>query len=174
MQANTPSVPKRRHVLHCSGVRGEKGGLFFTVPGCAVKKAARFSPFRAARSKTEPPFTPPNTRGDANGGLLEGMSDEEGLQGLSLEAVADVARGSILAEDASRYQICDVGLCLGARTLGQLGPFGNGELAFETVEQSADEQALSLVHRHSSMRMEEVMLMEGSGDPLQYGLDRFA
>ena len=102
------------------------------------------------------------------------MSDEEGLQGLGLEAVADVARGSILAEDASRYQICDVGLCLGAGTLGQLGPFCDGELAFETVEQSADEQALSLVHRHSSMRMEEVMLMEGRGDPLQYGLDRFA
>jgi len=28
------------------------------------------------------------------------MSDEEGLQGLGLEAVADVACGSILAEDA--------------------------------------------------------------------------
>ena len=91
---------KRRPVLGPDGVRGEKGGLFFTVLGCAVKKAVCFSPFLAARSKTGPPFTPPNSWGDANGGLPEGMSDEEGLQGLGLEAVADVARGSILAEDA--------------------------------------------------------------------------
>ena len=67
-------------------MRGEKGGLFFTILSCAVKNGA--------------PFTPPNSWGDANGGLPEGMSDEEGLQGLGLEAVADVARGSILAEDA--------------------------------------------------------------------------
>ena len=91
---------KRRAVFHRSGLRGEKGGLFFTVPSCAVKKAPCFSLFRAARSETGPPFTPPNSWGDANGGLPEGMSDEEGLQGLGLEAVADVARGSILAEDA--------------------------------------------------------------------------
>ena len=94
---------KRRSVLYRSGLRGEKGGLFFTVPGCAVKKAACFSLFRAARRKTGPPFTPPNTRGDANGGLLEGMSDEEGLQGLSLEAVADVARGDPLQYGLDRF-----------------------------------------------------------------------
>ena len=62
---------KRRSVFHRSGLRGEKGGLFFTVPGCAVKKAVCFSPFLAARSKTEPPFTPPNSWGDADGGRLE-------------------------------------------------------------------------------------------------------
>jgi len=36
-------------VLPRSGLRGEKGGLFFTVPGCAAKKAACFSQFLPAR-----------------------------------------------------------------------------------------------------------------------------
>jgi len=40
---------KRRPVFHRSGLRGENGGLFFIVPGCAAKKAACFSPFRTAR-----------------------------------------------------------------------------------------------------------------------------
>ena len=40
---------KRRRRLYRSGLRGEKGGLFFTIPNCAVKKAARFSPFLTAR-----------------------------------------------------------------------------------------------------------------------------
>ena len=51
LQANSPSGSKRRPVLHRSGLRGQKGGLFFTVLGCAVKKAARFLPFLTARSK---------------------------------------------------------------------------------------------------------------------------
>ena len=49
LQSNTPSRSKRRPVFHCSGLRGEKGGLFFIVPGCAVKKAACFSQFLGAR-----------------------------------------------------------------------------------------------------------------------------
>ena len=49
LQANTPSASKTGRLLHCDTLRGEKGGLFFTVPGCAVKKAVCFSPFRGAR-----------------------------------------------------------------------------------------------------------------------------
>jgi len=37
--------------LHRSGLRGEKGGLFFTVLACAAKKAGCFSQFLGARRK---------------------------------------------------------------------------------------------------------------------------
>ena len=64
-------APKRTAFHRPTPRRGQKRGLFFTVPGCAAKKAAYFAPFLAARSKTRPPFTPPNSWGDANGGRLE-------------------------------------------------------------------------------------------------------
>ena len=54
---------KRRPVLHRSRLRGEKGGLFFTVPGCAAQKAARFSPFLTARRKRRPVLHSATPRG---------------------------------------------------------------------------------------------------------------
>jgi len=53
--------------LHRSGLRGEKGGPFFTVPGCAAKKAACFSLFLTARSKRRSVFHSSWVRGQ-NGG----------------------------------------------------------------------------------------------------------
>ena len=67
MQANTPSGPKRRRRLHRSRLRGEKGGLFFTVPGCAVKKAVCFLPFLTARPKRRPVFYSSWVRGQKGG-----------------------------------------------------------------------------------------------------------
>ena len=40
---------KRRPVWEPDGVRGQKGDAVGTIPRCAAKKAACFSPFRAAR-----------------------------------------------------------------------------------------------------------------------------
>jgi len=53
--------------LHHSGLRGEKGGLFCTVPGCAAKKAARLAPFRAARSKRRAVLHHSGLRGEKGG-----------------------------------------------------------------------------------------------------------
>jgi len=53
--------------LHRSGLRGEKGGLFCTIPGCAAKKAGCFSPFRAARRKRRPVFHRSGLRGEKGG-----------------------------------------------------------------------------------------------------------
>ena len=47
--------------------RAPKRGLFCTVPGCAAQKAARFSPFRAARSKRRPVFHSSWVRGEKGG-----------------------------------------------------------------------------------------------------------
>ena len=58
---------KRRAVLHRSGLRGQKGGPFCTVPGCAAKKAACFAPFRTARRKRRPVLHHSTLRGQKGG-----------------------------------------------------------------------------------------------------------
>jgi len=55
-------------------VRGEKGGLFFTVPGCAAKKAACFSQFLGARRKRRSVFHRSGLRGQ-KGGLFFTVPD---------------------------------------------------------------------------------------------------
>ena len=55
--------PKQAAFCRPTPRRGPKGGLFFTVPDCAVKKAACFSPFRAARRKRRPVFHHSGLRG---------------------------------------------------------------------------------------------------------------
>ena len=77
VQNGPPFTPRRGarsktgRLLHRDGVRGQKRAAFFMPTACAAKKAGCFSQFLGARSKTEPPFTPPNSWGDANGGRLE-------------------------------------------------------------------------------------------------------
>ena len=59
--------PKRRAVWHHSGLRGEKGGLFGTVPGCAAKKAGCLAPFRTARRKRRAVLHRSGLRGEKGG-----------------------------------------------------------------------------------------------------------
>jgi len=67
LHSRHPARPKRRAVFHHSGLRGEKGGLFCTVPGCAVKKAGCFAPFRAARRKRRAVLHRSGLRGQKGG-----------------------------------------------------------------------------------------------------------
>ena len=53
--------------MYRSELRGEKGGLFCTVPGCAAKKAGCFAPFRTARSKRRPVLHRSGLRGEKGG-----------------------------------------------------------------------------------------------------------
>jgi len=45
------SGPKTGRLFHADSLRGEKGGLFFTVLGCAVKTAGWFSQILGARGE---------------------------------------------------------------------------------------------------------------------------
>ena len=58
---------KRWPVWHRSGLRGEKGGLFGTVPGCAAKKAGCFSQFLGARRKRRAVWHRSGLRGEKGG-----------------------------------------------------------------------------------------------------------
>ena len=64
-------TPRRcpKHAAFCSPTprRPPKGATFCIVPGCAVKKAVCFSPFRTARRKRRPVFHRSGVRGQKGG-----------------------------------------------------------------------------------------------------------